>query len=73
MKVDAYDEFMAGWKVPGGTPGSRVVNKLRRANYQFIVLPFITLATGVVTQPAEVPEDVIYSTRLADCLAVLNQ
>ena len=76
MEGDAgliLDEFGARWKVKGGDPGSKVVNRLKRSGYEFVVLPLVTLATGSVTPPVEWPAGIIERTRLADCLAVLSE
>ena len=66
------DEFGAQWRVKGGDPAARVTNKLVRSGYQTIVLPFLTLATGKVTEPAEWPQDIVARTRLADCLLAVR-
>ena len=66
------DEFGSSWRVRGGDPASRLTSKLTRSGFQTIVLPFVTLATGRATDPAEWPQDIIARTRLADCLAVLK-
>lgn len=71
MKV--YDELGSPWKVPGGAPAARLVNKLKRSRYELVCLPLATLATGKLVEPYAVPEDPIRATRLAECLAVLGE
>ena len=71
MKV--YDEFGGGWKVKGGDPGARMVNRLARMNYQLVVLPFVSLATGKMPESVVYPADVIRSTRMADCISALGR
>lgn len=70
MKV--YDEFNNTWRVKGGDPAMRLVNRLKRSRYELVVLPLATLATGHMTSPAAVPDDVIRATRLNECLGVLQ-
>lgn len=66
------DEFGNNWRVTGGSPGMKFVNRLARSRYQYVVLPLAMLASGHMTTPAHIPEDVIRATRLAECLAVLS-
>lgn len=70
--VKVNDEFGAQWKVRGGDPAARLTNKLLRSGYQTVVLPFLTLATGKVAEPAEWPANIISRTRLADCLLAVK-
>lgn len=69
---DAYDELGNAWKVPGGTPSARQVNRLKRGGYHLIVLPLRTLVSGELAEPVEQPADVIRSTRLRECLDYLR-
>ena len=71
--MPVFDEFGGGWKVKGGDPGARMVNKLTRSNYQLIVLPFVALATGKMPDNVQQPTDVIRSTRMADCMSALGR
>ena len=70
MKV--YDEFGNPWKIRGGDPAARLVNKLKRSRYELVVLPLTTLAIGHSTHPAITPEDPIRAVRLAECLEALK-
>lgn len=72
MATKIADEFGAAWRCRGGDPAARVTNRLVRSGYQTIVLPFLTLATGKITEPTEWPQDIITRTRLADCLLSLK-
>ncbi len=71
-KVEIYDELGNPWKVAGGAPASRLVNRLVRDNYRLIVLPLVALATGRLGGAYVEPEDIIRSTRLRDCLDALE-
>lgn len=70
--VQVFDEFGSRWKVSGGDPAAKTVNRLVRMNYRLVLLPFVTLATGRVVPPAQRPTDIIHDTRLYDCLAALG-
>ena len=70
MKV--FDEFGHTWRVQGGHPAARHVNKLKRSRYELVVLPLATLATGRPVQPYVQPEDPIRAVRLAECLEVIS-
>lgn len=50
----------------------KLVNRLLRSRYQYIVLPLATLATGCMQSPATIPDDVIRAARLAECIEVLS-
>lgn len=61
------------WSVNGGDPAMTLVNRLKRNNYDFVVLPARMLATGV--DDGETPEvpDIINRVRMLDCLALLRK
>lgn len=67
-----FDELGNPWKVRGGDPAARLVNKLQRSRYRLVVLPLATLATGTSTEPAVIPDDPIRAVRLEECLAALR-
>lgn len=60
------------WRYKGGDPCARVVNNLARMNYQLVVLPFITLATGKPAEPVQQPASIVHQTRLRDCMAAVK-
>ena len=66
------DEFGNRWRVKGGDPAARLVNKLQRLRYQYVVLPLVTFATGTSTEPAVTPDDPIRAVRLVECLEAIR-
>lgn len=67
-----FDEFGNRWRCKGGDPAMRLVNRLKRSRYELVVLPLATLASGHMTSPATIPDDVIRATRLNECIEVLS-
>jgi hypothetical protein len=65
------DEQGIQWHVLAGDPASKLVNKLVRKGFTYIVLPRYTLKTGELT---DVPTcgDYLRSVRLSDCVKVLS-
>lgn len=70
--MQIWDEYSNPWRIKGGDPGMKFVNRLLRSRYQMIVLPLATLATGKLTEPAQTPDDIIHAARLRECIEVLS-
>lgn len=70
--MPVFDEYGNSWKVKGGDPAARLVNRLLRGNYRLVVLPLISLASGEISVPETQPADEIHRVRLLDCLQYLN-
>ncbi len=68
MRVE--DEWGHSWKVSGGDPGNKLVNRLRAVGYTYVVLPYESLAWGVVADPAVQLDSmgVVQRIRMLDCL-----
>lgn len=71
-QVRVEDDRGNPWRVSGGDPAMRHVNKLRRMHYRWVVLPLVTLATGDLGATATTPTDPLRATRLAECIGVLS-
>jgi hypothetical protein len=72
--VRVEDEWGKPWRVDGGDPAAPLVNKLRRhlPGLDYVVLPWHSLRTGELSEPARSAPDYIAGVRLADCIAVLK-
>lgn len=69
-----HDEYGTSWVTRGGDPGMRLVNRLksRLPGLDLIVLPRLSLITGALVDPDVLPDDIIYRTRLLDCVDLLK-
>lgn len=50
----------------------RLVSKLKRLRYEWVVLPLATLATGDLDATGHPPADPLRATRMAECIGVLS-
>lgn len=66
------DEHGVEWYVSAGDPASRLVNRLRKLGFRWVVLPRQTLRSGVISTAVVQCEDELRATRLADCMGVLR-
>lgn len=70
MKIE--DEYGNRWVCRGGDPAMRLVNRLKRMRYEWVILPLATLATGELGREGKTPEDPLRAGRLAECIGVLS-
>lgn len=71
MKV--FDEYGVEWEVEAsGDAASPLVRALSKLHVTRVVLPRLSLVTGVLTEPARMPDNIEARVRLLDGLEVLR-
>lgn len=68
-----YDHLGNKWQVGNAEPATRLISKLKKRHYDFIVLPFRVLALGEDDLLTYTAEGVVNNQRLQDCLYVLRE
>lgn len=73
VSVKVEDEFGTCWLVLSGDAAYPLTRLLNSLNYDWIILPRRMLCGIMPASPEQEPQDLVRSTRLADCLAAVNK
>jgi hypothetical protein len=60
------------WVVQAGDPARKLITRLERSNYGWVVLPALALATGSLPETVKLPPTELAAFRMADCLKSLE-
>jgi hypothetical protein len=61
------------WVVQAGDPARKLVTRLERKNYTWMVLPATTMMTGELPEAREVAHDELADVRMMDCVQALEE